>query len=462
MRQPHPPNAGRGAAGAFRRRVFGDRCGLGWVRGAVGHAVPGRGVWRWRWTARGIFGPASCTAAGARRAVRVVKRSISHGFVRASMVAPGQSRPCRCRRSSCVPGTGPANGTAGARAALVGRRGSGLPRSGCGPSIWATTSIPAGRFAKRSKPRAATSSSFAGRRATGTLGEYLRSTEPREIRRTAGRGSAKRPHRYRWMAGPPLRDGADALRVHLDRGRDRQARRRGDLPQRLRHRPRRHARQHRRNRRLRTRTVEDRKRNPQRARTNGDNPGHNFGHGRGGPGQPAGGARPVGLRRSYRPRSATRTPAPGARKRLPGHMHTPAAHVVLAPMNRLRHRRTPARRRPDTSKPPPQTPTEPPTGNYKSHEPGIAGFDSVIDGCAASYDPHRHDRIRDSEPRHRRSRHLHRRRHGFRLHRFRRRRGHRRRGRLAFRRGHGAQQQSNGRKRTSAGRRRRSVGMRSR
>ena len=47
----------------------------------------------------------------------------------------------------------------------------------------------------------------------GTLGEYLHGTERQGKRRTAGRGSGKRPHRYRRMAGPPLRDGADALRV---------------------------------------------------------------------------------------------------------------------------------------------------------------------------------------------------------------------------------------------------------
>ena len=36
---------------------------------------------------------------------------------------------------------------------------------------------------------------------------------PQETRRTAGRGSAKRPHRYRRTADPPLHDGADALRI---------------------------------------------------------------------------------------------------------------------------------------------------------------------------------------------------------------------------------------------------------
>ena len=45
------------------------------------------------------------------------------------------------------------------------------------------------------------------------LGEYLQGTEPQEVRRIVGRGSAKRLHRYRRMAVPPLRDGADALRV---------------------------------------------------------------------------------------------------------------------------------------------------------------------------------------------------------------------------------------------------------
>ena len=116
------------------------------------------GACRWRWTARSIFGPASCTAVSARRVVWAVKRSISTASSARRWLRRAKAGPCRCRRSSCVPGTGPASGTAGAAPRGVGRRGSGLPRSGCGPSIWATTSIPASRFAKRSGPQAATSS----------------------------------------------------------------------------------------------------------------------------------------------------------------------------------------------------------------------------------------------------------------------------------------------------------------
>ena len=46
-----------------------------------------------------------------------------------------------------------------------------------------------------------------------TPGEHLHGAVPQGTRRTAGRGSGKRRHRYRRMAGPPMRDGADALRT---------------------------------------------------------------------------------------------------------------------------------------------------------------------------------------------------------------------------------------------------------
>ena len=42
VRQPHPPDTGRHGAGAFRRRVSGNRCGSGGIRGAVAAAVFGR------------------------------------------------------------------------------------------------------------------------------------------------------------------------------------------------------------------------------------------------------------------------------------------------------------------------------------------------------------------------------------------------------------------------------------
>ena len=45
------------------------------------------------------------------------------------------------------------------------------------------------------------------------LGEYPHGVVPQEACQTAGRGSGKRHHRYRWMAGLPLRGGADALYV---------------------------------------------------------------------------------------------------------------------------------------------------------------------------------------------------------------------------------------------------------
>jgi len=47
-----------------------------------------------------------------------------------------------------------------------------------------------------------------------TLMEYLRGVELDSSCRTTGAGSAKRIHRYRWMADVPLRDGDDALKVN--------------------------------------------------------------------------------------------------------------------------------------------------------------------------------------------------------------------------------------------------------
>ena len=89
--------------------------------------------------------------------------------------------PSRRRRSSCAPGTGSASRIAGAARRGAGRRGSDPPWSGCSRFIWATIFMPANRPAKRSKPRAATSSSCA-------------SVGPQDIGRTpAGHGAARGP-----------------------------------------------------------------------------------------------------------------------------------------------------------------------------------------------------------------------------------------------------------------------------
>ena len=55
-------------------------------------------------------------------------------------------------------------------------------------------------------------------------------------------GAARRRHRYRWMNGVAAARRRRRARRQLAGGRDRQARRQGDLPQQLRHRPCRHAR----------------------------------------------------------------------------------------------------------------------------------------------------------------------------------------------------------------------------
>ena len=52
-----------------------------------------------------------------------------------------------------------------------------------------------------------------------TPSEYLHGVVPQETCQTAGRGSGKCHHRYQWMAGPPLRDGADALIRKVRKGR---------------------------------------------------------------------------------------------------------------------------------------------------------------------------------------------------------------------------------------------------
>ena len=121
---------------------------------------------------------------------------------------------------------------------------------------------------------------------------------------------------------------------HPAGGRNRQARRQGHPPQRLRRRPQRNAPEHRRKRRLRTRPTEDRERDLQRARDRRVQPGARFRTRAPGPGRHAGGARPAGLRRTYRlrpgrSRPATRTPNPGARKRLFGRIRTHAVHAVF-------------------------------------------------------------------------------------------------------------------------------------
>lgn len=47
-----------------------------------------------------------------------------------------------------------------------------------------------------------------------TLTEYLSGVELDSLTETTGRGASKRRHRYRWMNGVPLRDGADAMAVN--------------------------------------------------------------------------------------------------------------------------------------------------------------------------------------------------------------------------------------------------------
>ena len=198
VRQPHPPDAGRDAAGASRRRVFGNRCGSGQVRGAVRAAG-------WRIS----------TASSAWRRSRRTKAG-----------------PCRWRRICCVPGTGPANGTAGA--------------------------------ARRARRRPAR----VGLRPVHLGDDPYARRPPCEAVQAAGGNLIRRACRLR--------------------------------------------------------------------------PG--------------------------RSRPATRTPNPDARKRLSGHMHARAAHVVPPHGPAPPSSASPARRRPDTSKPPPAKPNGAPNRQCKSHK----------------------------------------------------------------------------------------------
>ena len=136
-----------------------------------------------------------------------------HGFVRASMVAPGQSRALPLPPEFVRPRDGTGKRDCGSRAA---RRW--LAR--VGPSMVGLRPVHSGDDLYSRQPLCEAVQAAGGNfifvcrpSSHRTLGEYLRGTELQEIRRTAGRGAAKRLHRYRWMADPPLRDSADALRV---------------------------------------------------------------------------------------------------------------------------------------------------------------------------------------------------------------------------------------------------------
>ena len=136
-----------------------------------------------------------------------------HSFVCASMVAPGQSRALPLPPEFVRPQDGTGKQDCGSRAA---RRW--LAR--VGPSLLGLRPVHLGDDLYSRQPLCEAVRAAGGNlifvckpSSHRTLGEYLRGTELQEIRRTAGRGAAKRLHRYRWMADLPLRDGADALRV---------------------------------------------------------------------------------------------------------------------------------------------------------------------------------------------------------------------------------------------------------
>ena len=194
VRQPHPPNARRHSAGTFRRRVFGDRCGSGGIRDAVGHAVSG-------WACADGVG-------------RFAAFPIQQAALRSVPDAPCGRRDgvlpqlCLCVDGRTGPTPGPAVGT-GVRAS-PGRDRQAGPREPRGAAVAGAGRALRGRAAAGPFGRRSLRPPCEAVRAAGgnlifvckpssrrTLGKYLQGAVPQEIRRTAGRGSGKHLHRYR-------------------------------------------------------------------------------------------------------------------------------------------------------------------------------------------------------------------------------------------------------------------------
>ena len=304
-----------------------------------------------------------------------------HSFVCASLVATGQSRALPLAPEFVRPRDGTGKRDCGSRAA---RRRAGTGRAFHGR----TATSPFGRRPPL-PPAALRSGPSCGRQPH----PRVQAVGPQDVGRIpAGHGVRRGGRRCRPGFGhtsPPVPTDGRLAPVRRRRcaphhpagGRDRQARRQDDLPQRLHHRPRRHARQCRRNRRLRTRTVEDRERDLQRSKDQRLQPGHNFGHGRGGPANlpvvpdllafAAHTACDLGAAARQRARRTL-----GTRRRLFDHVRTITAHVVFpswtgpvaTPVTGVpppAAARTPPHH-------PPQTPTEPSNENTNPIM-GIAG-----------------------------------------------------------------------------------------
>lgn len=136
-----------------------------------------------------------------------------HSFVGAALVAPGQRRALPLAPEFVRPQDGTDKQDCESRAARrwlarLGPSTAGLRPVYLGDDLYARQPLceavqaAGGNFIFVCKPSS-----------HKTLGEYMHGVAPQETHQTTGRGPGKRHHRYRWMAGLPLRDGADALHV---------------------------------------------------------------------------------------------------------------------------------------------------------------------------------------------------------------------------------------------------------
>ena len=137
-----------------------------------------------------------------------------HSFVGAALVAPGQRRALPLAPELVRPQDGSAKQDCESRAAprWLARLGpcvAGLRPVYLGDDLYSRQPIceavraAGGSFLFVCKPSS-----------HKTLSEYTHGVVLDEVCQTVGRGAARRRHRYRWMNGVPLRDGADALAVN--------------------------------------------------------------------------------------------------------------------------------------------------------------------------------------------------------------------------------------------------------
>ena len=137
-----------------------------------------------------------------------------HGFVGASIVAPGQRRALPLAPEFVRPQDGAAKQDCESRAARrwlarLGPSLAGLRPVYLGDDLYSRQPIceavraVGGSFLFVCKPAS-----------HKTLSEYRHGVALDETRETRGRGPARRIYRYRWMTDVPLRDGADALCVN--------------------------------------------------------------------------------------------------------------------------------------------------------------------------------------------------------------------------------------------------------